>query len=63
MNCGECLMSDGLISPLRADGICPRCGADYRGQLVTIRSRHPVTVPIVGDGRHLMPRDTDHPTD
>lgn len=28
-NCGECLMTDVEIIELRADGVCPRCGANY----------------------------------
>jgi hypothetical protein len=28
-NCGECLMDAVEVVELKADGICPRCGADY----------------------------------
>jgi hypothetical protein len=42
-NCGECLFTGVVIVELPADGICPRCGADYRDVLpppVVPRQRH-----------------------
>lgn len=54
MNCGECLMRNVELVALRADGVCPRCGADYGAVVHQDAPRGPASKPceVCGDYRH-----------
>src|SRR4051812_37301728 len=49
--CGECLINDVEVIELQPDGVCPRCGTDYRPK--------PATAPKLRDVIEHEYRDSD----
>lgn len=67
-NCGECLMNAVEVVALDAQGKCPRCGADYGPEALTLEVVDLKPAPLRRNGSgpheslssHQIPRNLHH---